>query len=158
MGVNTHENDTGAVDFVNDGDGHHELKLGGPTTPSVAYPRWLGQICAKMPITGGVSDTGGGLLSWPNPFPYAIIIDEFVIDVTTVATGTCGVEVGTTATSGTTTASNLITSQDVHTATGTYNSGLKSVKLAVGSFLTVSSASGTSTGLVANGYVSFTNA
>jgi hypothetical protein len=149
MGVQLRETDQGHMDLVNDADATVLMKVGGTATPTVAAPYFSVERHIKMPLTAG-TDTGGGIASWQNPYSYDLIVTFATLDVTTIATGACSLEVGETASSGTTAASNLISSQDVHSATGCFNSGAKSVVLPAGKWITVSTVSGASAGLVGN--------
>lgn len=97
---------------------------------------------------GGGTDTAGGILSYVNNFGCDLIITAHQLDVTTVATGACTVSFGQTGTNGTTSSSNCISGQDVHSATGTFNGGALSVKWPAGTWITGSKASGASAGLV----------
>lgn len=117
--------------------------------------------CAVVAFTGG-TDTGGGIFSWTNPESSSIIISKFEVDVTTIATGACTLSVGATASSGTTSSANLIDTLDVHTATGTFDNstdkstnGKSRQKLAAGKWVTGSTASGASAGLVGNLYIMY---
>ena len=96
-------------------------------------------------FTGGV-DTGGGVLSIPNPESTPILITRGIINVTTAATGANSVEVGTASTA-TGTGTNLISSQDVHSSTGAFGSSATTILLPAGQFITISTASGASAGL-----------
>jgi hypothetical protein len=156
MGVNIHQDTvvSGGFELINDADSVHDMLVGGPKSPSAVVPRFYGERVMKIAMAGG-TDTGGGIVSWKNPFGYSVIIKYAVLDVTTVATGACSLEAGTTATSGTTVSTNFISSQDVHSATGTFNSGIKSIKLATANWFTVSTVSGASSGLIGNLYVYF---
>lgn len=110
-------------------------------------------------------DTGGGIFSWKNPEAGSIIITRVVLDVTTVATGACAVDVGTTASSGTTSSDNLLDGIDVHTAAGLFSAAdgdatnaKAQQKLASGKWVTGSKASGASAGLVGNCYIYYHHA
>lgn len=111
---------------------------------------------AVIPLVAGV-DTGGGIVSWVNPEGVAIIIDRAELDVTTIATAACSVSVGTTVASATTSVATLIDTCDVHSATGLFDNitekgtnGKSRQKLAAGGWVTATSASGASAGLVGN--------
>lgn len=144
----------GTAQFVNNKDGNPELILGGQAVPdNGANPRWISDNCVKIALAGG-TDTGGGIASWANPFAYPVIVQSIDLDVTTVATAACTVEVGQ-GTSATTAYSNLgISTQDVHSATVTIQATTVQ-KVPVGSFVNVSTASGASAGLAGYLYVNF---
>jgi hypothetical protein len=125
-----------------------------------AVPFYSGIKCQKVALAA--VDTGGGIFSWQNPESVTIIVDRVVLDVTTVASAACSVEVGGTATNGTTASANLITAQDVHSATGQFDSllaavggasGLGVYKCAAGKWITGSTSSGASAGLVGSAYI-----
>lgn len=151
----------GTATFENTADAVPDQIFGGPATPTVASPRYMGKRIAKVPLAAAV-DTGGGVLSWANPHSYSVIVERVMLDITTVATGTCGLDVGYTATSATTSANNLLTALDVNTATGVFDnitekgaSGKSRVKMASGKWITASKASGTSTGLAGYAYIEY---
>lgn len=105
-------------------------------------------------------DTAGGLFSWQNPESGAIIIDRVELDVTTAAAGVATADIGTTATSGTTSTDNLIDGLDVNTAAGVFDNlgnagtnGKTRQKLAAGKWVTGSKATGTLAGIVGNAYI-----
>jgi hypothetical protein len=156
MGVNIHQDTvvSGGFELINDADSVHDMLVGGPKSPSAVVPRFYGERVMKIALVAG-TDTGGGIVSWKNPFGYNIIIKLAVLDVTTAATAACSLEVGTTAVSGTTVSTNFFAAQDVHTSTGTFNSGIKSIKLAPANWFTVSTEAGASAGLIGNLYVYF---
>lgn len=119
------------------------------------------QRTVTVPVTGG-TDTGGGLFAWTNPEAGSIIILRATLDVTTIATGACTASIGTTSTNATTLSNNLITGLDVHAGTGTFDnigspggSGKATQKLASGKWVTGSTASGASAGLVGNAYITY---
>ena len=119
-------------------------------------------LVVKVPLSGG-TDTGGGIGSWKNPEPVAVVIERVVVDVTVVATAACNLDVGTTATSATTSSDNLIDGLDVHTAVttsdnvagaGANGKGLQ--HLAAGKWVTFSTGdAGASAGLKGNAYIHY---
>lgn len=107
-------------------------------------------------------DTGGGIFAWQNDEGAAIIVQRVLLDVTTVATAACTVDIGTTATNATTSSDNLIDGVDVNAATGVFDnitsagsSGKSKQKLAAGKWVTGSKASGASAGLVGFVYIEY---
>ena len=107
-------------------------------------------------------DTGGGVLAWQNPEASSIIITRVVIDATTKATGACTIDVGTTATSATTSSDTLLDGLDVGTAATTADNitdkgtnGKSRQKLASGKWVTGSMASGAAAGLVGYAYIEY---
>lgn len=114
----------------------------------------------KVPLAA--VDTAGGVFSWQNPEAGAIIIDRVELDVTTVATGACTVDVGSTSASATTLSDNLIDGADVHTAVALFDNitdiganGKSRQKIAAGKWITGSTASGASAGIVGNAYIHY---
>jgi hypothetical protein len=157
MGIDIQQTDKGVLNLKNDSDQVIDAVVGGPSSPSVTSPRYYGDSYAKMPLAAGV-DTGGGIVSWLNPFNFSLIVQAVNLDVTTIATGTCDIEVGVATATATTVSTSLVATQDVHSATGTFNGGFKSVKMAAGQWVTISTKAGTSTGLAGNAYINFTPA
>lgn len=108
-------------------------------------------------------DTGGGVFSWQNTEESsAIIILRVVLDVTTASSAACTVNVGTTATSATTSSDNLIDGVDVNSAAGVFDNitekgtnGKSRQKLADDAWVTASVASGASAGIVGSAYIEY---
>ena len=107
-------------------------------------------------------DTGGGVFAWANPEAVSILITRVLLDITTKATAACTVDVGTTATSATTSSDNLLDGVDVGTAAGLFGSineagtnGKSRQKLAAGKWVTGSMASGAAAGLVGSAYIEY---
>lgn len=116
---------------------------------------------AVVNLAGG-TDTGGGLGSWLNPQATEIVVSKIVIRVTAVATGACTLEAGTTTVSAVTASANSIDTVDVHTAAGVFSTsknpganGKPDQLLAAGGWVTFSTASGASAGLVAKAYIHY---
>jgi len=146
--------------FQNNRDGVNDARIGGPASPTSANPRFMIQRVAKIPLAA--LDTGGGVLSWQNDEGGSIVITRVVLDVTTKATGACTVDVGTTASSATTSSDNLIDGLDVGTATGLFSNlknpgtnGKADQKLASGKWVTASMASGAAAGTVGYAYIHY---
>lgn len=112
---------------------------------------------ALKKATGALAavDTAGGVFSWQNPEGAPILIEHVVLNVTTKTTAACSVDIGTTATSATTSSDNLIDGKDINTATGTFSNdesagtnGKSFKRLAAGKWVTGSVvAGGASAGL-----------
>jgi hypothetical protein len=107
-------------------------------------------------------DTGGGVFAWANPEAGTIIIHNIQVYVTTIATGACSLDIGTTATNATTQSDTLIDGLDVHTATGVFSvasqvgvNGAVPRTLATGKWVTASKDSGASAGLVGFAYIHY---
>lgn len=112
--------------------------------------------------TLGAADTGGGVISWQNNEGQAILITRIVLDVTTKSSAACTLDIGTTATNGTTSSNNLLTGVDVGTAAGQFDnindagaSGKAKQKLASATWVTASKASGAAAGLVGTFYIEY---
>jgi hypothetical protein len=97
-------------------------------------------------------------------FPAAAIILRAILDITTVATGACTIDVGYTAVSGTTSSDTLLDGVDANAAVATFDSmnyGLDSganalaQKAASGKWVTIDEKTGDSTGMVAVLYVQY---
>ena len=104
--------------------------------------------------------TAGGVFAWQNPEASSILIHRVLIDVTTVATGACTIDVGTTAVSAATSSDTLIDGLDVNAGIGLFDNitekgsnGKSRQKLASGKWVTASQASGAIAGIVGYGYV-----
>lgn len=94
--------------------------------------------------------------------PAASIILGVWLDITTVATGACTLDVGYTAVSATTSSDTLLDGIDANAATALFDSrnhaldsgaNAKAQKAASGKWITIDEASGDATGLVANAYI-----
>lgn len=107
-------------------------------------------------------DTAAGLFAFLNPEIGPIVVTRVVVDATTKATGVCTVSIGSTAVSAVTLSANLLTALDVGTAAITADnlgtpgaSGKQIQKVAAGAWVTGSTASGASAGLIANVYIEY---
>lgn len=112
----------------------------------------------KEALTAATVTTGGAVLSLANPEGVDLIVTDFILDVTTEATGAATVDAGIGA-SATTSDDSLIDGADVGTAAGTFDNtdnkgtnGGRAVKWAADEYLTVT-ASATLAGLVGNAYI-----
>lgn len=112
----------------------------------------------------GIADSGGGIASVANPEGIALIVEGLILDVTTKATGACTADAGIAA-NGTTLNDTLIDGVDVGTAAGTFDdqknagtNGAGARRWGATEYLTVSTASGASAGLVGTGYVKYRRA
>jgi hypothetical protein len=160
MGVDLIQNGDGSASLRNESDGLDIMRLGGAKSVSTAAPSWRGTKIARIGVTGGV-DTGGGLASFVNPEPVAIIVTGAFLDVTTASTAACAASLGTTTTSATTSSNNLIDTASVATiglldaVTDKGTNGKSRQKLAAGGWVTLSTASGASAGLQATLYLRY---
>jgi hypothetical protein len=106
-----------------------------------------------------------GIVSWTNPESSTIVITKVVLYTTTVATGACTLDIGTTATTATTTSDNLIDGVDANSAllitdnSATNGSagtnGKPCQTLASGKWVTIDEKTGDSTGLVGTLYIHY---
>lgn len=111
----------------------------------------------------GAADTGGGVISWQNPESVSILVTRIVLDVTTQSTGSCTIDIGTTATSATTPSDNLIDGISIATAGVIDNllaatlgtNGKTAQKLASGKWVTGSKDSGAAAGTVGFAYIHY---
>lgn len=117
----------------------------------------------KIPLIGStIHAASGGVISWVNPEPVAIIIARVLIDITTIATGACTFDIGTTTVSALTTSDNLIDGLDVNSATGLFDNitdkgtnGKSKQKLSTAKWVTLDEKTGDATGLVGNLYITY---
>lgn len=144
----------GAETIVIDSSGNFTL---GGTTVSTSN-----RVVKIAKVALGTTDTAGGIFAWSNPETVSIIVTRVILDVTTKTTGACTVDVGTTATSATTSSDNLIDGKDINAATGVFDNiedqgtnGTSRQKLASGKWVTASVASGASAGLVGYAYIEY---
>lgn len=114
---------------------------------------------AKVAL-GNAADTGGAIIAWQNPEATSIIISRIEINLTTVATGACTADFGTTATNATTSSDNLIDGVDLNAAIGVFDNitdkgtnGKSRQLLASGKWVTGSRASGAVAGLAGYAYI-----
>lgn len=145
-----------------------KLQIGGTTvTVSAATLNTLGSVSFDRAIKVArvalaVVDTAGGIFAWANPEASSIVIERIVIDTTVVATAACTLDIGTTATSATTSSDTLIDGLDVNAAIGTFDNitdkgtnGKSRQKIATGKWVTGSKATGASAGLVGYAYIHY---
>lgn len=148
------QNADGSYSGVREKDGAELWRAGGYAGPAgTNVPEYLGGSSLVFNVAGG-TDTAGGLLSWQNNLGYDIMVTSHQLHVQTQSAGACTVSFGGTSTSGTTLASNMISGQSV-AATGVFNGGALSVLVPNGKWLTGSTATGASSGLVARAYFSY---
>lgn len=107
-------------------------------------------------------DTGGGVFSWVNPEAVAINVLRVDVEVDTIATGACSIDVGITAVSATTQSDTLIDGLDIHTATGVFTTidqagtnGKSRGQVAIGGWITATKDSGASAGIVGNAFIQY---
>lgn len=105
-----------------------------------------------------------GIQAWQNPEAVDILIHRVILDVTTVATGACTLDVGYTATSAATTSDTFLDGVDVNSAIGVFdsmNAALDSganancQKAAIGKWVTIDEKTGDAEGMVATLYIQY---
>lgn len=102
------------------------------------------------------------VLSWANPEASSIIVNKVIVDITTASTGASTIDIGTTATSATTSSDNLIDGVSgaaiaaVDNANSAGTNGKSLQKLAAGKWVTGTQASGNITGIVGYAYIHYT--
>jgi hypothetical protein len=137
-------------------DGNEVARFGGrkqPAGTSTNTPDFPNGSTLRFQIGGG-TDTAGALLSWQNTLGYDILVYSHQLNVTTHSTAACTVSLGQTATNGTTLASNMISGQSV-ASNGAFNGGALSILVPQNTWITGSTASGASAGLVAVAYFEY---
>ena len=136
------------------------------STDTVVPARRITHI-VKVPLDGAtINAATGGVVAWQIPSASAILIERVIIDITTVATGACTLDIGYTATSAATSSDTLLDGIDANAATAVFDSmnaaldsGANALaqKGAAGKWITVDEKTGDATGLVANLYIYYTN-
>ena len=103
-------------------------------------------------------------LGWKNPESDPVLVTRAILDVTTVATGACTLDVGITATSISTASDTLLDGVDVNAATAVFDSadaGLDSgandmaQKVGIGKFVTFTEKTGDAEGLRGSLYIGY---
>ena len=114
----------------------------------------------------GVADTVGGVFAWANPEAGAVLVNRVIIDLTTVSTSACTLDIGVQNGAALTTSivDDLLDGLDTNAATGTFdnveNQGTngKSVgKVSVGKWVTASMKTGAAAGTAGFAYIHYTN-
>lgn len=149
------QNGDGSQSGVREKDSGEVFRVGSYAGPSGSNtPGYPGASLLNF-NTNGSSDTGtaGGLLQWQNKLGYDIIVTSHQLDVITPSGSAGTVSFGQAAAS-TTSSSNMISGQSV-AATGTFNGGALSVKVAANAWITGTAASGTTASMVARAYFTF---
>lgn len=143
------------------------LKIGGTAIGASAaelnHLQYADKMTKVVKVALAAVDTGGGVFAWQNTEESAaIIILRVTLDVTTASSGACTVNVGTTATSATTSSDNLIDGLDVNSAAGVFDNvtdggtnGKSRQKLADDKWVTGSVATGASAGIVGSAYIEY---
>lgn len=117
---------------------------------------------AQQALTGDALHAA--VFGWANPEAGAILILRVIVDITTVATAACTLDIGITASSATTSSDTLLDGIDVNTAIGVFDSmnslldsaaNAKAQKLASGKWITFDEKTGDATGLVGTAYIEY---
>jgi hypothetical protein len=147
------QNADGSVSIFSELEGIDVMRAGGPKTPTASNPNFRPGSYLKWQINGP-TDTAGALGSWQNTLGYDIIVTGVCLDVTTQSAGACTVSVGQAA-NGTSLSGNIFNGQSV-AATGQFSPASPAAKkVTAGQFITASTASGASSGLVGQLYIEF---
>jgi hypothetical protein len=147
------QNTDGSVSIMRETDGQELFRAGGPPAVGATAPAFLPGSTLKLPVAGP-TDTAGGLLAWQNNLGYDIVVYGATLDVTTQSGGACTGSVGAAA-NGTTLNAGMISGQSA-AATGQFAKATPMAqKVPAGQFITASTASGASSGLVAKLYVEY---
>jgi hypothetical protein len=129
------------------------------TAGGALHPEDRAIKCDVVAISGAALQAAN-LTLWTAP--AAAVILRVLLNVTTVATAACTVDIGYTATSATTSSDTLLDGVDVNAATALFDSmnaaldagaNAKAQLAASAKWITADSASGDATGLVANAYI-----
>ena len=113
----------------------------------------------RVPLTAVTGTTAGGILAWANPEGASIIVDRFMIDITTGSTGAATGDFGVAA-NGTTSNDTLLDGVNMQT-TGIQDNienqgtnGVAAKKMTSSQYIT-GTASATLAGMVGNAYISY---
>ncbi|PYQ25323.1 MAG: hypothetical protein DMF56_27815 [Acidobacteria bacterium] len=123
-----------------------------------------GKIGTKALVGATIHAAAGGVVSWQNPESVAILITRVLLDLTTVSTGACTLDVGITTASAATSSDTLLDGIDANSAIGLFdhmNAALDTgtnafaQKLAAGKWVTIDEKTGDATGLVGTLYIQY---
>jgi hypothetical protein len=151
------QNPDGSLSIRNEIEGTDLARWGGPKTPTAMAPRFGGGKTVKIALTA--ADAAAAIFAWTNTEPSAVIVTKVVVDVTTASSSSCSISVGQAATA--VLSANLIDTLSVATAgsfdnvTDKGTNGKSRQRVAIGAFVTGSTASGASAGLVGNVYIDY---
>lgn len=115
---------------------------------------------AVVPLSA--MDTAGGLFAWQNKDARDVIVHRVILDIKTPSSGACTADIGSTATSATTSSDNFIDGASPATPAKLLDNvgdagtnGKAKQKVASGKWITGSVASGASAGVVGNAYIHY---
>lgn len=152
--------DTGTVSYVPIGITATAAEINAVALASGALNPLDRAIKCDVVAISGAALQAANLTLWTAPADAIIL--RVLLDVTTVATAACTVDIGYTATTATTSSDTLLDGVDVNAAVALFDSmnaaldagaNAKAQKAASGKWITADSASGDATGLVANAYI-----
>lgn len=158
------QNADGSVSITREIDGGEVARFGGATlaNATAGTPTWVSEKEVAIAIAGG-TDTAGGIFAWrpPEQASQAVVITRVIVNVTTVASAACTINIGPAA-NATTLNDTLIDGFDAHTATGAFDNvsdvstnGKSRQVLTSGNYVTGSTATGASAGLVGVVYIRY---
>lgn len=118
-----------------------------------------------IPILGdALAVMTGGVQAWQNPESTAIMLLRAILDITTVATSACTLDVGYTATSAATSSDTLLDGVDANAAAATFDSmnaaldsgaNAKAQRCEYGKWVTIDEKTGDAEGMVAKLYITY---
>lgn len=120
---------------------------------------WRASSTIRVPLAA--VDTAGGVFAWANPMGATIIIESVKVDVTTVTSGACTIDVGVAA-NGTTLSDTLIdgastatTARVIDNVKDSGTNGTSSQRCTSTQYVTGSVASGASAAIVGFAYITY---
>jgi hypothetical protein len=147
MAINLVQKADGSMAFLDEASAVEVARIGGGAAPTQSVPVYRMPFTLELAVAG-TADTAGALAAVANPFGRSFYITDTILVVTTQSSGACTVSVGCAA-NATTLNATLISGQSVATA-GMFGGALIANRQiwTSGLFLTASTASGASSGLV----------
>ena len=146
------QNSDGSLSTIRERDSAELQRVGGVIGPAGSNtPSFTNGFTLTFNFAGG-TDTGGGILSWKNTLGYDVMVMWHAINVTTASSGACTVNVGQTATSGTTSSNNMISAQSVATIGAYGTTSPVAVLVPANTWITISTGTGASAALVGIAY------
>jgi hypothetical protein len=158
--ANIFQHADGSASFISDTDGARGGRHGGPSTGTAAAAKYRESSWAVFAVSGAVT-TAGGLFAWrPDDQSRTHYVTRVLLDITTASTGASTVDIGV-ATASTTSNDTLIDGLS-GAATGLFDNtenggtnGVGAKKLAAGSYVTGSQATGDTAGLVGSVFIEY---
>ena len=119
----------------------------------------------KLYLNGTRINADSGFAAWVQPEADTVIISDVVLVITTVSTGACTLDIGTTATSATTSSDNIFDGIDATVTAPAVNSmrvaaldsgaNVEAKSLASGKWITVDEKTGDATGMIGVLYITY---